>query len=166
MSANYSEKYPDLVLTPEGMKHWFIRFHPEIYVVPGSIMADLPEIQTRVDQIGDLFSRAVGRNPAGTAAALLEPPTLDQLLTAIVWLDLQRRVVIISFLSAWSGEPGKKLLEALLAADPPHRSRVIQDTIQIIARSETIKRMTTPIRMEALRTALEQPETFNRSVSP
>lgn len=158
--------YPELNLEEDPIDDWIMRYYEEVLAAQETILASSPEVRARIQDIGAAFISVCEVPPDRVAGVLLEPDTLDHLLTSIVWLDLKRRIAMISYLQLWAGERGPRVLDALIAADPPHRSRVIRETMQIMERSDTLRRMTQPLRIEALMTAIEQPETFNRTVTP
>ncbi|MGC9271547.1 hypothetical protein [Acidiphilium sp.] len=143
-----------MTLERHAVEAWIIRYFPQIFLAPGTILADTPEVEAKVTEIGKLFTDLCQTVDADTVARIVfEPETLDHLLTAFAWLDLQRRTALLIFLEQLPDGLGERIIRAMIGADPDHRGRIVTDTITLIRRAETIERMTQPIRIEALTAA-------------
>jgi hypothetical protein len=142
-----------LTLERKAVEAWIIRCYPQIFLAPGTILADTPEVEAKVQEVGQRFNEICTRPPNVVADLLLEPETLDHLLTGFAWLDLQRRTALLIYLEHLPDDVGNRIIRAMVGADPDHRGRTVRETITLIRRAEIIERMTQPIRIEALHAA-------------
>ncbi|SIR29792.1 MULTISPECIES: hypothetical protein [Acidiphilium] len=145
--------FPELTLERHAVEAWIIRCYPQIFLAPGTILADTPEVESKVREVGNLFTAVCTTAPDTLPALVLEPETLDHLLTGFAWLDLQRRTALVIFLEHLPDNMGERIISAMIDADPDHRGRTMRETISLIRRAETIERMTQPIRIAALTAA-------------
>lgn len=155
MPALPPETTSPLTLDRHAVEAWIIRYYPQIFLAPGTILADTPEVEAKVSEIGTLFTDLCKTLAADAVSRIVfEPETLDDLLTAFAWLDLQRRTALLIFLERLPDHLGERIIRAMISTDPNHRGRTVSDTITLIRRAETIERMTQPIRVEALTAAI------------